>query len=225
MPKLTFKHLTLPLMILVAVLLHSQRGVDAQQSGLDAYRQKGYTVNSRIPIYSQVIEFSYPRGFKSAHEHESRDNYIHEWIPEGETLSDWSRMITLTGIRGLSSDPNMTPEQLLSQIASGFKRACPSTFAAKILSRMPISGHNALSAVVGCGSVNSGPARSEIAILIAIQGSSDYYTIQLAERSAPLNRAPKLEGPSWNTKINQLKPIKLCKITANESWPYPSCMD
>ena len=224
-PLFALRGLAHTLLMVITIFSPSLGKAYAQRDKSDVYRQEGYTVRTAIPVYSQLIGFSYPRGFKSVHEQSSEKRYIHEWIPKGETINNWSQMITLTGSKGLSSDPYTTPEQVIAQIASGFKNACPSTFATKVISRLPVSGHDAFSAIVGCGNVNSGPSRSEIAVLVAIKGSSDYYTIQFAERSSASNIPPTLDTKFWHTKAKRLEPIKVCDIVANESWPYPSCFD
>ena len=42
-------------------------------------------------------------------------------------------MITVTGEKGLTSNPGASPEKLAGSIAGGFKSACPDSFAAKPL--------------------------------------------------------------------------------------------
>jgi len=79
--------------------------------------------------------------------------------------------------------------------------------------------------VIGCGSVDSGPARhSETALLIAIKGTSDYYTIQWAERGQATDKPP-IDDEKWSARLRELRPVDLCPIVAGEAAPYPSCVN
>lgn len=187
--------------------------------------RKGPSVGAITPIYSQLVRISYPVGFKFAHQNDSGTYYIQESVLDGETVKAWSQMVTVTGSKGLAANPNVTPERLVQQIAGGFQRACPNTFAAKALGALQISGHDAFVALIGCGSVTSGIPRSEIAMLLAVKGASDYYTIQWAERSPPSDRAAVLDETKWLNRLKQLNPVKLCARIPNEPPPYPSCVN
>ena len=49
------------------------------------------------PIFGQLVAFSQPLGFVVAFEQPTADRYIREAVPNGETIDDWSQMITVTG--------------------------------------------------------------------------------------------------------------------------------
>jgi hypothetical protein len=197
----------------------------AQNRESEVVKPRAQTVSAVTPIFGQLVMLSYPPGFKPAHENSTGSQYIQESVLEGESVEKWSQMITLTGVKGLAADPKATPQLLVQHIAGGFQRACPSSFAAKGLGNLKISGYDAFAAVVGCGAVQSGAQRSEMALLIAVKGLSDYYTIQWAERAAPSNEAPVLHDTKWSARFRQLNPIKLCDRVPNERAPYPSCVN
>jgi hypothetical protein len=192
---------------------------------INELRGQGYSVGAVTPIYSQLVMFSYPAGFKHSYQNDTGAQYIQESVLDGETVEKWSQMLTVTGAKGLATNANITPERLLQQVAAGFQRACPSSFAAKGLGALKISGYDAFAALVGCGAVQSGVPRSEIAILLAVKGSSDYYTIQWAERSQQSSQPPALDDTKWLAKLKQLNPIKVCARVPNEPAPYPSCIN
>jgi hypothetical protein len=196
-----------------------------QRSGINELRQQGYSVGVVTPVYSQLVRFSFPSGFKPAHQNDTGSYYIQESVLEGETVQKWSQMITLTGSKGLSANPNATPQRFLQQVAAGYQRACPPTFSAKALGALTIDGRDAFAAIIGCGAVQSGPPRSEVAVLLAVKGSFDYYTIQWAERASPISQPPVLDDAMWLVRLKQLYPIKLCERVPNEPAPYPSCVD
>jgi hypothetical protein len=182
-------------------------------------------VRAVTPIYGQLVLFSYPAGFKHAHANDSGAHYIQESVLEGQTVDRWSQMITVTGSKGLATNPNVTPQRMLENVAAGFQRACPATFNAVALGSMKFSGHDAVIFFVGCGSVQTGIARSESALLVAIKGASDYYTIQWAERGVPTARTPQFDADMWTARLKTLQPIKICPRVPGEAAPYQSCIN
>jgi hypothetical protein len=177
------------------------------------------------PIYGQLVMFSFPAGFKPAHANDSGSYYIQESVLDGQTVEKWTQMITVTGSKGLAAKQGMTPQRLLETVAAGFQRACPTTFTAVAVGNMKISGQDASIVFVGCGSVQSGAARSESALLVAIKGASDYYTIQWAERGALTSRAPQFDADMWLARLKKLQPIKVCARIPGEAAPYQSCIN
>jgi hypothetical protein len=197
----------------------------AQNRENEVGKPRAQAVSAVTPVFGQLVMLSYPPGFKPAHENSTGSQYIQESVLEGESVEKWSQMITLTGVKGLAANPKATPQLLVQHIAGGFQRACPSSFAVRGLGNLKISGYDAFAAVVGCGAVQSGAHRSEVALLIAVKGFSDYYTIQWAERAAPSNEAPILDDTKWSARFRRLNPIKLCDRVPNEPAPYPSCVN
>jgi hypothetical protein len=191
---------------------------------LPALAQQAKPIVAVTPVYSQLVMYAYPPGFKPGFSNDSGDHYIQESVRDGETLQNWSQMITLSGNKGAGGNPALTPQRFLEHIASGFQRACPASFAAQSFGSLRIGAHDAFAAVMGCGSVASGTPRSEIAVVLAIRGAADYYTIQWAERGPPTQKAPVLDQTKWIARLKQFDPVKLCPRIPNEPAPYPSCI-
>jgi hypothetical protein len=183
---------------------------------------------SRIvtPIFSEIVVRPYPEGFVEAYEHTHGDNYINEMVLKGETVDQWSQMVTTTGRQGLSSTANLTPEIFLARIASGFKHACPETFSAKGIGSTTISGHNAFVAWASCGTVGAdGSVHSESSLFIAIKGTEDYYTIQWAERGPASSQPLVYDDAKWEDRLKKLNSVKTCSRVPGEAAPFPSCVD
>jgi hypothetical protein len=103
------------------------------------------------------------------------------------------------------------------------RHRCPDSFAARG-SATKIGGYDAFVAVIGCGRVGNGAdVRSETALIVAIRGSADIYTVQWVERGAPTAKAD-VEAAKWQSRLKRLAPMKLCAIVAGEKAPYPSCI-
>lgn len=177
------------------------------------------------PIFSQLVSFAMPSNFAVVFENTKGGHYIREAVVKGETPEQWTQMITVTGEKGMTLMPDATPENLTGTIASGFRSACPDSYAAHLLGAMTFGRFEAFAAVVGCGRIDSGPTRhSETALLITLKGATDYYTIQWAERG-PETDEPPVKDERWQTRLNDLNPIALCPIVPGEAAPYPSCVN
>lgn len=192
--------------------------------GVEALRQQGYSVRTITPIFSQLVAFSFPKGFVPAFEDAKNGQYIHESVLAGESVKRWSQMVTITGAKGLASNPNVTPARLAGGIADGFKRACPDSYTATGLGAIKFGSHDGFVAVASCGVANPvGEPHSESMLLIVIKGESDYYTIQWAERGEASKTPIKLDSAKWVDRLKRLSPIKLCPVVPGEQAPYPSC--
>ena len=177
------------------------------------------------PIFGQLVAFSQPSNFVLGFENVDGSNYIREVIPSGETVDKWTQMITVTGAKELAQQREVYPVAVASTIANGYKKFCPKSFAAMVLPAPDVIGFKSFAAVVGCGNVTGdGPARSEEALIIAIKGESDYYTIQWAARGPASEGPPAFDKAAWEKRLADLDPIRLCRVVPGESAPYPSCV-
>lgn len=185
---------------------------------------RGSEIRAIMPVFGQLLAFSYPKGFVPVFEQAKNGSYIQESVLKGESVQRWSQMITVTGAKGLASNPEQSPERFASGLAAGFRDACPDSFAAKGLGESRLGGHDAFAAVISCGNVNDAAGvRSESALVIVIKGRQDYYTLQWAERGRPSRQALPLDDPKWSARLKQLAPLALCPIVPGEAAPYPSC--
>ena len=166
-----------------------------------------------------------PAKFVVAFENTKDNFYIREAVPKGETINAWTQMITVTGSRGLASVANFASQKLAASIALGFKKACPESFAVKDLGEVKLGDQDAYLAVAGCGKVNSSAdGHSEAALIVAVKGSSDAYTLQWAERAASAPAGLVIDEAVWRGRLRELMPIRLCAIVPGEAAPYPSCL-
>ncbi|MCX7180827.1 MAG: hypothetical protein NTX56_19355 [Proteobacteria bacterium] len=167
-----------------------------KKNGIEAARQQGYPVKTITPIFGQLLMFSFPKGFKPAFEDAKGAQYIQESVLDGETTAKWSQMLTVTGAKGLASNPGV------------------------------FGVHDAFAAIVSCGVASpTGASYSEAMLLLVIKGERDYYTIQWAERGTASASPLKLDDAKWQERFKKLAPIKLCPIVPGEAAPYPSCVE
>jgi len=217
---------TLVFVTLASLLCSSAMAEEKTRANIDKPREQGSSVQMISPIFSQVVMLSFPKGFKTVSEQTNANHYLREAVLEGETVHRWSQMITVSGTKGIATNPNVTARSWVEGIAAGFKRACPDTFAATGLGATKISGHDAFVALASCGTVQSSASKhGETALLVIIQGTADYYSIQWAEREAASSRPMTFDQAEWTDRFNKLGPIKVCPRVSGEAAPYPSCIN
>jgi hypothetical protein len=190
----------------------------------DAPVRQGGAQRVVAPVFHRLVAFTLPPPFKLAFERTTGNIYVREHLPEGETVDEWSRMVTLQGVQGMAYNREATAQAYLQALSRGFQRHCPDTFVALDLGPQPIVKETSYATVVSCGRVSSGgKARSETSIMLAIQGSDDFYALEWTERGPDASHPLALDGRYWSARLAQLGPVQLCPIVPGEGPPYPSC--
>jgi|HubBroStandDraft_4_1064222.scaffolds.fasta_scaffold18522_3 hypothetical protein len=183
------------------------------------------SITAVTPIFGQLVAIAYPPHFKGVFQRTRIDFYIQESVLDGETVDHWSQMITLTGKQGAALNAQGSPEALVLNMAGGFQRACPTTFSIVELGSRKVDGYDAFEAISSCGSVAGGAGpHSETAIILAIKGAEDFYTIQWAERGPASERPLALDRNEWVSRFTQLEPVRICARIVGELPPYLSCV-
>jgi hypothetical protein len=188
----------------------------------DAQAPATFTVIS--PVFGQLVAFAMPSSFVVVSENANGPNYIREAVLKGETVERWTQMITLTAAKGLAGNPKVSPESFAGSIAGGFKTACPDSFTTKGFGAAKFGDQDGYVAMASCGRVESrADKHSEVALIVSVKGSADYYTLQWAERG-PAAGKRAIDEAKWQARLRQLQPIRLCPILPGERAPYPSCV-
>ncbi len=140
------------------------------------------------PIFGRVISFAVPRGFVIAWRQQVVGGYLVEYVPDGETIENWSRMITVTARVGAGA-ARVEDDQLANVLfnkpsCEGWRYtdlgAVPNQGAARrrnlIIGCDAIGGKEYSKAVAGAG---------ERAAIAFVRDDEAVWTIQYAERSLP----------------------------------------
>src|SRR3954464_14772509 len=114
----------IPVTMLLVVLAAASRA-QAQPAGTPK-APASFTVIS--PIYGQLVRFSMPSDFVAMFEKTNTGSYVREAVLKGETVEQWTQMITVTGAKGVAANKQVTPESFAASIAAGFRKACPASF-------------------------------------------------------------------------------------------------
>ncbi len=173
------------------------------------------------PIYSQLVALPTPANFVAGNEQERNGFYILELAPKGDTMDVWSQLITLSGVKGLAAF--VTPTELASQIGAGYRAVCPGTFATRALPPPKVRGAVAVFAsYLGCGTIDG---HSEAMVFLVLQGKSEIYTVQWAERGPAQAKPPEPDPAIWQLRAETLAQTRICDKVAGEQAPYPSCTE
>lgn len=198
----------------------------ASSDELNKYVYTHGSLKQITPIFSQLVLINVPGNFRSVSEHVNNGGlfYIHESVPEGESTAQWTQMITQTGVKGLASRLNITPQFLAADLAKRFDTACPASFSDLNLGEVQLGGAYGYAMVASCGTVTAdGSTHSESTLILEIRGSNDDYSIQWAVRGPALAQPIALDEAAWRARLQHLQPIKLCPIVPGEQMPYTSC--
>lgn len=179
------------------------------------------------PIFSQLLSFKLPTGFVTSDARYNDRAYIREAVPNGETVDNWTQMITVMAGKGLADLQQATPEAMAEMAGAAYARACPNSLAIKDLGPTQVDGNDAFLAFFGCGTIAGvgTAAHSESMLVLTIKGHHDNYTLEWAERGPASSKQPQFDRTKWMLRLNRLAPIKLCAIRPGEAAPYPSCID
>lgn len=118
-----------------------------------------------------------PSGFKVGFATENSRVTMHEFVPVGETVDDWSRMVTAQIFLGLN---NVDPDRFANRLAARWKSGCAGGEAQKIRSGIE-NGYNFSLWIFTCP-LNPGTKKPENMWLKAISGADSLYSVQYAYR-------------------------------------------
>jgi hypothetical protein len=177
-----------------------------------------------VPVFHRLVAFTLPAQFHVSFERTSGNVYMREHVPAGETKDDWTHMLSLSGVQGLSYNADATLEAYLRALGRGFQVHCPDTYVALDLGRQAAVKEPSFATVVSCGRVSSGgKAHSESSVILGIKGPDDFYVLQWTEQGRDSSHPLALDAKYWSARLAALGPVRLCPIVPGEAPPYTSC--
>lgn len=116
-------------------------------------------------------------GFVTGNQQSAANGSIEEQVPAGETVNDWSRMITTIGIPG-----DQPPEIFTDNLAAGWKQACPGGTAT---SQIALADFRvSIESRMDCP-LNPQTGKPETMFMRSFQGDHMLYVLQVAFRHVP----------------------------------------
>jgi hypothetical protein len=128
-----------------------------------------------------------PEGWVLGYRAKRGDATIFEYVPAGETVQNWTEMVTVQVWQG--ARPSWDPEKFVVHIAGTFQRACQ-TFRASPPSVRRIGGYDNASVAVECRDPDRSQAPAQVVlkkieflVVRAIRGKDGFYVVQRAWHS------------------------------------------
>ena len=201
-------------------------GVVSAVLGCAAGNQKKTVPPARAPAKSsspgstpsQGLSITVPRGWHIGHQQSAGDAGIIQFVPDGETVEAWTRMITVQTTIGLVKTSGVTPKTFLATMGQGMRERCPESFVVQDLGAWRPEVTGAHTAIMGCGNVQqdmkSGikKGQGEIAVFVAFHSAGDLFLVHRALRSAAFDQQrPPLTADNVSAFMKEIQPIKLCR--------------
>ncbi len=123
------------------------------------------------------LVWPHAEGFVVGHKETAVEGSIEEQVPAGETVENWSRMITSMRFPGAPAT-----EQFTDDLAAGWKKACPGS---RSVSQIVLADFRVtVEARMDCPR-NPQTGKPETMFMRSIPGDDALYVLQIAFRHAP----------------------------------------
>ena len=148
----------------------------------------------RVPLLGRTLVFRLPAGLVQANNRNNGTNVLIEYVLRGETLANWTRLVTIQAYRGLGASPRTTADIARSAF---YPAACRNG---------PIyrdSGEQAFAPGIkrsivanGCAALPPGaypealPGAGEQDFIMVFRDAQSIYTLNYAVRGAPFSGKP-----------------------------------
>jgi hypothetical protein len=159
-------------------------------------------------IVAENLLFSPPRDFKIGFESDRDNRLMTEWVPAGQSVEDWTEMLTVQVFRGAAVDA----AAFLQGVGARYMNACPGTSAKGIFTGQ-INGYVVSMLLLRCPQ-NPATGKPETTAFRVIKGSDALYSVQHAWRSVPSDQ-------TLDDAMHALAKVTVCDTRA-PSHPCPS---
>ncbi len=148
-----------------------------------------------VPLYGRTLSFTLPADMVRATDKDNGTNRLIEYVPKGETVANWTRLVTIQAYRGLGTSPQPT-----AQIArqAFYPAACKVGPIYQDNGEKPLAGGLKRTLILnGCASLPPGAYPKALAgageqdFILIFRDSETIYTLNYAVRGKPFaGKAP-----------------------------------
>jgi hypothetical protein len=153
------------------------------------------------PLQDERLVWPEPQGFVVAHQEKTASAAIKEQVPEGETIHNWTIMITQIHREAIG------PLQFALRMAASWKQICPGAKATR-----PLAGRLGVDTRLDCPR-NPRTNKPETMFQRTISGQGRLHILQVAFRALPTKR--EVAGAKA-----ELEQARLCRAASRE----PACL-
>jgi len=136
-------------------------------------------VSAQSSLVDENLLFAPPKGFQIGYQSRHGNNSITELIPSGQTVDDWTQMLTVEIFRGATVD---APD-FLGRVGGRYRGDCPNTTAQGIVTGH-VNGYEVSMLLLRCP-LNPHTGKPETTAFRAIKGADALYLVQHAWRAVP----------------------------------------
>jgi hypothetical protein len=136
--------------------------------------------SARAQLVNENLLVRMPDGYKVGHQQRNDKQLINEMVPQSESVSDWTEMVTVQIFFSLKRVP---PARMRDSVAAGWMKACPKAIHQQIADT-PENGYPTLIWQLSCPS-NPQTGKPEWTWFKAIGGNDSLYVVQKAFRFEP----------------------------------------
>ena len=163
----------------------------------------------RVPLLGRTLGFRLPAGFVQANNRNNGTNVLIEYVPRGETLANWTRLVTIQAYRGLGASLRTTADIARSAFYPAACRNGPiyrdggeQAFAPGIKRSIVVNG---------CAALPPGaypealPGAGEQDFIMVFRDAQSIYTLNYAVRGAPFSgKQPPIPVASAAARLNEV---------------------
>ena len=131
-------------------------------------------------LTDENLVFSLPQGYKLGHQSLNNNIQLQEFVPQSETVENWTELVTAQIFRGRKG---IDPGTFLRGTGERFRAACPGTQPSTIHSGQA-NGYRVSMLLLHCP-LNPQTGKPEVTFFRAIEGNDSFYLVQKAFRFAP----------------------------------------
>jgi len=149
-------------------------------------------------LVNENLLTSLPSGFQVGYRGKNNDGLITELVPAGETVDNWTRMVTVQIFYRLK----VGPEAFMQDIERRWMKSCPGAGKAEPITKRDENGYPTLVWLLNCPK-NPATGKPEITWFKAVQGNDSFYVVQQAFRFVPSEEQIK-------QAVGYLKSVRVC---------------
>lgn len=131
-------------------------------------------------LVNENLLLTFPQGFKVANDQRANGIHLSEMIPKGESLEDWTQMVTVQIFFGAAA---LTPHGFEETMETSWKASCPDASKGHIADGTE-NGYRFNLWVLACPR-NPASGKPETTLLKGIAGNDSFYLVQKAFRYKP----------------------------------------
>lgn len=164
---------------------------------------------TRVPLFNRTLSFTLPAGMAVVNNRNNGTNVLIEYVPKGETLATWTRLVTIQAYRGLGASP-MSTAALARQ--AFYPAACKIGPIWRDGGERAVGGGLKRTLVAnGCASLPAGAypkalkGAGEQDFILIFRDAETVYTLNYAVRGAPFKgKAPPVAAERGEVLLSEV---------------------